>query len=86
MSDAAGHPLDPAGLRGLVVEHCGFDPGALAPASRLDDVGIHGFGRLSLVAAIESVHGVEFPADLLTALETVDDLVHYTNLKAGQRT
>lgn len=84
MSTGPRRPLDAVGLRRVVVEHCGFDPGEFALRARLDALGLDGFSRLSLVAALEAAHGIEFPADLITALETVDDLIHYTNIKVGQ--
>jgi acyl carrier protein len=77
--------LDGGGLRALVVEHCGFDPGELGTHARLADLGLVGIHRLSLLTAVEDGFGVTFPADLLTALETVDDLVHHTNLKLEQQ-
>jgi acyl carrier protein len=80
----AGARLDPVGLRALVVEHCGFDPGDLDDDARLADVGLVGVHRLSLLTVIEDAFDVEFPADLMTALDTVDDLLHYTNLKLEQ--
>lgn len=72
-------------LRSLVAAACGADPGALTPGTRLDDVDRDGLGRLMLVAAIESAFAIDFPADLLTALETVDDLLYFTNVKVAHR-
>jgi acyl carrier protein len=75
--------LDAPRLRELAIEHCDHDPGPLDPADRLDAVGLTGFDLLRLVAAIEDVYAVEFPADLVTTFETVEDLTYFTTTKAG---
>jgi acyl carrier protein len=83
-AEVGGSP-GPAGLRRMVREHAGFDPGVLSPATRLDDAGIVGLARLSLVAALERTYQVDLPADLVTALETVDDLRYFVAVKLDQR-
>lgn len=83
---ADGVTLDPAWLRGLLDEVCGFDPGPLHGHERLDEhVGLSGFERLQLLTSIEHRFGIEFPADLITAMETVDDVTYYTTVKLAQR-
>lgn len=81
-----GVTLDPAWLRDLLGEVCGSDPGPLQGHERLDEyVGLSGFERLQLVTSIEDRYGIEFPADLITAMETVDDVTYYTTVKLAQR-
>lgn len=77
-------PLTCASLRGLVVDCCGFDPGAIEASHRLDDIDLSGIVRLPLIARLEDAYGIRFPADLLTAIETVDDLLYYANTKVAQ--
>jgi len=77
--------LDAGRLRQLAIEHCDQDPGELDPADRLDAVGITGFDLLRLVAAIEDLYAVEFPTDLVTTFETVEDLTYFTTVKAASR-
>lgn len=77
--------LTPELLRALVQEHCDFDPGVIDPRSSLAGVGIAGIHRLRLLAALEDRYRIEFPADLLSAIESVDDLTYYTRLKVDQR-
>jgi acyl carrier protein len=72
-------------VREVVRATCDFDPGPLAPTDRLADVGLSGLDLLTCVAALEDRFGVEFPADLVPALETVDDLVYFTAIKQSQR-
>lgn len=81
----ASDRVDGTALRRLVVERCGFDPGELAPEVRLADRGFVGFDLLHVIATVEDAYQVDFPADLITALETVDDLLHYIEVKASQR-
>lgn len=82
---ATGTPvLDPAGLRRVVREQCGFDPGPLAPQTPLAQAGLVGLARLRVIWWLESTWGIEFPADLVTAVETVDDLCHYAAVKLDQ--
>lgn len=50
------------------------------PLAHLD-----GVRRYGLVAGLETRFAVEFPADLLGVLESVDDLIHYTTVLAGHR-
>lgn len=76
---------DPTSMRAIVREACGFDPGPLAPAVRLDDVGLHGFDLCLCISFLEDRFGIEFPADLLASMETVDDLVYFTTTKIGHR-
>jgi acyl carrier protein len=83
--DHTADRVDGPTLRRLVVERGGVDPGELAPASRLADLGFVGFDLLLLIAVVEDAYQVDFPADLVTALETVDDLLHYIQVKASQR-
>lgn len=72
-------------LRGFVVEHCGIDPGQLDPQLTLADLQLTGVHRLRLIAGLEHVHQIDFPAELLSALETVGDLIYFTNIKIDQR-
>lgn len=51
----------------------------------LSAVGLAGVDLLACVCALEARYGIEYPGDLVAALETVDDLVHYTNVKRSQR-
>jgi acyl carrier protein len=75
--------LTPDRLREVVQEACRFDPGVLPPDARLDDVVGPGVNRLVLVTALEAAYDVEFPDHLLDVIETVDDLIHFTNVKAA---
>lgn len=54
-------------------------------SDRLADVGVVGVDLLACIALLEDRFAIEFPADLLSAIETVDDLVYYTAVKASQR-
>ena len=80
-----GGDASPTSLRTVVREVCAFDPGPLAPSARLCDLGLVGLGLLDCITAIEERYDIEFPADLLSAMETVDDLLYYTNTKLSQR-
>jgi acyl carrier protein len=76
----------PAWLRDLLDEVCGADPGPLRGHERLDEhLGLSAFERLQLVTSIEHRYGIEFPADLITAMETVEDVTHYTAVKLAQK-
>lgn len=77
--------VDVAEVREVVLATCTIDPGPLAPTDRLADVGLSGLDLLACVAALEDRFGVEFPADLVSAMETVDDLVYFTAIKRSQR-
>jgi acyl carrier protein len=77
--------LTPELLRELVQEHCDFDPGPLEERSSLAGAGITGIHRLWVLAALEDRYRIEFPADLLSAIESVDDLTYYTRIKVEQR-
>lgn len=77
--------IDTGALRRIVAESCGFDPGELRPESRLDEVGLLGFARLQVVSRLEAALRIELPADLVTAIDTVDDLCHFVSVKVDQR-
>lgn len=77
--------VDPDGLRKIITACCGFDPGVLGPETVLEDIGITGLARLWLISWFEASCGIDFPADLVGALETVDDLCHLVSLKLEQR-
>lgn len=81
----ATSPPDLPALREQVRRHCGFDPGALRAEARLDEVGLAGVALLRLVAGLEETYGVEFPSDLVTAVDTVDELAWFLGVKIGQR-
>jgi acyl carrier protein len=69
-------------VRRLVVETCGYDPGPIAAATRLADAQLVGCNAVAVLAALEERYRIDhFPADLCTSLETVDDLVYFTNTK-----
>jgi len=72
-------------LRLLTIEHCGFDPGEIAHDTRLADVRLVGLNLMTLVAVLEDLYGVDFPTDLVGALETADDLTYFTGVKVDQR-
>lgn len=72
-------------LRDIVRQSCGFDPGAVHPETRLDEVERGGLGRYTLICGIEERFDIDFPADLVSALETVDDLLYFTATKIDQR-
>ena len=74
-----------AELRDIVRELRDVEPGPLASTDRLSDLGLTGLDLLVCIAALEDRFGVEFPADLVAAMETVDDLVHYTAIKRSQQ-
>jgi acyl carrier protein len=82
----AASPPDLPSVRDQVRRHCGFDPGLLRAESRLDEVGLAGVALLRLVAGLEDTYGVEFPPDLVTAVDTVDELAWFLGVKIGQRT
>ena len=81
MDDSAGE----VPLRAVIREVCGFDPGELGPHDRLSSIGLEGLDLMGLIAAIEARYGIEFPADLLPAMETVDDLLYFTAVKRSQQ-
>lgn len=81
-----GEGLTYEGLRDLVVDCRGSDPGRCDDGTRLDDIELTDLTLLCVVATLEAQHRIEFPADLVSALETVGDLVHFTNVKIDQRT
>jgi acyl carrier protein len=85
MSRGADLAVETGGFRATVRRLCDFDPGPLDSRTPLADAGLTGFGLLQLVDGLERELGIEFPPDLLTALETVDDLAHYTRLKIDQK-
>jgi acyl carrier protein len=70
-------------LRSLAIAHCDRDPGELTDGTRLTDAGLTGVDLLRLVAAIEDRFAIDFPADLLTVVATVGDLLHFTEVKAS---
>jgi acyl carrier protein len=78
-------PPDPSTLRQQVRRHCGFDPGPLTPDHRLDDVGLSGLARLRLVTGLETTYQVELPSDLVSSLDTVDELLWFVGVKLDQR-
>jgi hypothetical protein len=80
-----GGGVDLRSLRDITREACGFDPGPLAPATRLCDVGLAAFDLWLCVSFIEHRFGIEFPGDLLPAMETVDDLIYFTTTKMSHR-
>jgi hypothetical protein len=79
------HEVSPGELRAVVHLACGADPGPLARTERLTDVGLVGLDLLSAVTAIEDRFDITLPADLLPALETVDDLLHFAAVARGHR-
>jgi acyl carrier protein len=76
--------MDTATLSALIQEACGVRVSRLRPELKLSEIGLVGLDLLACIGLIESRYGIEFPADLLSALETVDDLVHYTAVKRSQ--
>ena len=74
----------PALLRLLRTEGGPPVAGPVQPQARLVDIGLDGLDLLVCIGLIEARYGIEFPADLLPALETVDDLLHYTAVKRSQ--
>lgn len=75
----------PAELRELVRRACDFDPGPFTRSDLLVGVGLTGVDLLACISLVESRLGIEFPADLLPALTTVDDLLYYAETKRSQR-
>jgi hypothetical protein len=71
-------------LRDLVRNACGFDPGQVRADSYLDDITRGRLGGWLTICAIEARFGIEFPADLVSSMETVDDLLYYTEIKVSQ--
>ena len=49
-----------------------------------DALGVQAFDRMALVARLEQDHGVRFPADLLSVIDSVDDLAHFLEVKVEQ--
>jgi hypothetical protein len=72
------------GLRRLISQVTGRDPGPLSDDTILGELLVAGPARYELIAVIENDYDIEFPADLLTVLETVGDLAAFTNVKASQ--
>lgn len=83
---SAADPPDPPELREQVRRHCGFDPGPLTAEARLDDLGLAGLARLRLVAGLEASYRIDLPADLVSALDTVDELLGFVGIKIDQQT
>jgi acyl carrier protein len=80
----ATSPPDLPTVREQVRRNCGFDPGPLDPRARLDELGLSGVALLRLVAGLEETYGVEFPSDLVTAVDTIDELVWFLGVKISQ--
>jgi acyl carrier protein len=80
----ATSPPDLPTVREQVRRHCGFDPGPLDAAARLDELGLAGVALLRLVAGLEETYRVEFPSDLMTAVDTIDELVWFLGVKISQ--
>ena len=81
------HPsleLTSESLRTLVQESCAFDPGRLEGSMSLEAARIVGIDRMLLFACIEQAYRIDFPADLVAAVETVDDLLYYVTVKVDQ--
>jgi acyl carrier protein len=75
---------DPAVLSKIIWDVCGLRLDQLDLNSRLSEIGLEGMDLLACVGLIETRYGIEFPHDLLPALETLDDLLHYTAVKRSQ--
>ena len=71
-------------FRSVVKGAVGSDPGELSSADRLEDVGVHGFDRLLVLASLESLVGNVFPHELEPAQETVEDFLYYVQVKMDQ--
>jgi acyl carrier protein len=71
-------------LRRLTREHCGLDLGDFDAKASLHQMRISGFCYLQVIAAIEEQYDIEFPPDLLSAIETAGDLMHFANVKISQ--
>jgi acyl carrier protein len=76
--------VTPADVRALLTEIQGRDPGPIAPETSLAQLGVIGLVRLQLVAALEERFGIQFPGELIGAIETVESLAHYTTIKVSQ--
>jgi acyl carrier protein len=72
-------------LRDLIQESSGSDPSTVTPDLSLTELGVGGLGLYALIVAIEQRFGIDFPADLVGSLDTVDDLLHFTAVKISQR-
>lgn len=80
-------PIEPPDLRAireLVRAHCGFDPGPLEAPARLDGLGLMGLALLRFVVGLETTYHVDLPADLVSAVDTVDELAWFVAVKSGQ--
>jgi acyl carrier protein len=77
--------VDTALIRDVVMQVCAIDIGDVDRDDRLADRGLVGLDMLACLAELERRFGIGFPDDLVAALSTVDDLIHYTNLKREQR-
>ena len=84
MTAATPEPPGTPWLRDLVRRYGGFDPGPVRPDMPLSELDRGGLGRYALICALEDRFAIEFPADLIDALETVDDLLHFTAVKIDQ--
>jgi acyl carrier protein len=79
------HPPDVTTLREQIRRHCGFDPGVISAEASLDQLRVTGLARLRLVVGLETTYQVELPADLISAIDTVDELLWFVGVKLEQR-
>lgn len=73
-------------LRSAVRSIRGEDPGPLETSLALDEAGLAGLDLLVCIGLLEDAFEIDFPADLLAVLETVDDLLHFAALKQAHKT
>lgn len=80
----ADETIDVELICALVARASGIDIGPVDPTDRLSHVGLVGLDLLACLAELERRFGIDFPDHLVAALSTVDDLIHYTDLKRKQ--
>lgn len=64
-----------------VMQHC-WPEGLVDRSRSLTSLGVEGPRRLLLIVRLESLCSINLPAGLLTAIETIDDLVYYVAIHA----
>lgn len=72
-------------LHALVEERFGYAQGAMTEATLLRDCGLSGLNLLIVIQHLELIDNVAYPADLVSSLESVGDLIYYANVKLAQR-
>lgn len=75
---------DLAMIRDAINETSRVAVGDIARTDQLVDIGLVGLDLLACLAELEHRYGIEFPRGLVAALSTVDDLIHYTEIKRSQ--